>query len=502
MPSTLFLSSASYSQKKKQVIVEFSNHSQKAVERFQFFPSLLFNLEGLKQGLVAEILSTYNQKKFKYHIKGNALHLSAATFSDLKRISNLLFSSFNRRPFFLEPEREFLLERNWSYFDSFILETGNIFKKNAREFPSAKIGFLARPLEETVEELIGFSKEDAKSLVEMLALSNILFLPLHAVPGKKFLQAETLVENTCFRNGFAPLEEKNIYESFSQSYSFFSLAGDSLELDFSPVWTDLIQKHNLGFESVNCDCCKPLDLFEENVLPHSLVRVEFLKEGDFFESFLPSFSKSFHEQNPFKESRLRKKSEFFLRDVPVGPFLKGQLVGVPLLDALNLLGEGRVKLLEGISLEWRCLKKRSFLARELKDLSLKLHAIELSISLFEKNALKEHGLSFSQILSKDLNFFFLNAYREKLLGLLFFLPFFLSFKNSRFFDSRLAFALTSLQFSTLKKFKSFAESEHLTFFDSSNKRIFLRGEKALEVVSTFFPEKKGFAPLVKNSFRG
>ncbi len=496
-PNTFYLSTAEYSQKNKQIVLEFSNDESKLIKRFKFFPSLFFSVQEIDKELVFKILSSYNSKKFNVFEFDKTLKIQADTFSDLKKISNLLFLAFNRKPFFVEPVRQFLIQQNWSFFDSFVHQFDSVFKEEKTVFPYAKLG-LTSSISKTFDDLLKFSDSEAVKLAQLIALSNILFTSFDNIPPTPWLQTKYFIENILFKHGFCP--KSFVKKKCFVRQNFFSRPDESsIELDFSPVLFELIQNKNIGLETINCNCCKPKSIHSQNVLPHSLIEVEFEKEGDFFESFSPLFSQNFHLNNASALSRERKKKDFFLNHFPVGPFSKKQKKFIPLFDALKLVKENRITLTNNFSLKWSCLLKKSFLAEELKDLKLKLSSIDLILKVREKNSFMVNGLMTQSILSKNHEFVFFSSYGKTLSNLISFVPLVLMYENSSF-GSEIAVSLNSCYFSLVDSFKNFAEKNDANLINYGKKNAFLRGENAFNLVKTFFSRSKLPLPLLVKPF--
>ena len=146
-----FLSKISYVEERREIVAEFSNLLEKRVERFKFFPKAFFNLEGKSFELAKEILSLYDGKRFKLSkVNSRICEIRASTLTDLKKISNLLKQSLKQGLQILEPERQFLIEKEWKYFDAFNAEKFGMEKAIKRVIPELNEEFCDEGFEKTL----------------------------------------------------------------------------------------------------------------------------------------------------------------------------------------------------------------------------------------------------------------------------------------------------------------------------------------------------------------
>ncbi|MEM0360158.1 MAG: hypothetical protein QXK06_02355, partial [Candidatus Diapherotrites archaeon] len=227
------------------------------------------------------------------------------------------------------------------------------------------------------------SIEPEKAFLSNLLLSHYSKLSKEREIGRIFL------ENAAFQN-FALLPCKQEQKKRNAKKA---ICQNLIELDFSRAILEKIAKTNLGPESLNCDCCQPTSINAENVLPNSLVEVEFLENGFYFDSSIPLFAKKFHESNSGKSSRLARKKEFFLESIPVGPFYFGQRAVVPLADAHSLYRNGFVRIAGEKGLKWHCIKKPSFLAESVSSILSLEDSLKKRVLEIEKKDVLEKGLN-------------------------------------------------------------------------------------------------------------
>ena len=125
--NVLYLTNVTYVDSKREVLAEFSNKFDKKVERYKFFPFILLpkSIDGEK---LKELLLSFSFKFFSLQEKENYFSLQSTSFVELKKIVSVLSKCFGKLPLVLEPERQFLIEKNWSYFDSFLYFENSLIK--------------------------------------------------------------------------------------------------------------------------------------------------------------------------------------------------------------------------------------------------------------------------------------------------------------------------------------------------------------------------------------
>ena len=145
-PSTpVFLSSVRYCEPKRQVVVEFSGPAHKSSLRYSFFPKMHFPPGSIAQERFFEVVRGCNGQRFKTDFSSNIATVYAATFSDLKRLSNMLAVCFGTYYTLIEPERQFLIEKGWNYFDSF--EEKMIYRTTKTENPETSLKMVRKVLQ-------------------------------------------------------------------------------------------------------------------------------------------------------------------------------------------------------------------------------------------------------------------------------------------------------------------------------------------------------------------
>lgn len=485
----LYLTSVIYIESKREVLVEFSNKFDKKVERYKFFPFILLpkSIDGEK---LKELLISFSFKSFSLQEKENYFLLQSVSFLELKKMVSVLSKCFGKLPLVLEPERQFLIEKNWSYFDSFTYFENSLIKVDSF---SKDVSFSVLP-EIPFAEALKINQEEAVFFVNQAVLSNILKVPINMVPKNKQEQEEIFLENIFFKNAeFVSWEKDNFVKA--KNFTPFGYFENFSSIDFSPVWVELFSKKffNIGPETKNCDCCKPFTLEDKNLLPSSLIEVKFIENDFFFESSSENFAQEFHRANENKLLREQKKKEFFLKNLPVGPFGVGQIEKVPLLDAKKLLLEGVVELGSEHKVDWFCLKKESFFSKELSFFAEKLNGFE------EFSKSKQTSLFVSSF--ED---FFSEYFIKNFSDLVAEIPFQLMNKGSKFHSVSLAKTIISIQEATLFKFKEFSEKEGYRVLHTNNRGVYVKGYSSLTLAKKFssslalpIPKVRSFAKNAK-----
>ena len=504
--SLLYLTKVSYLEQKHEILVEFSSNTKKLVKRHRFFPFVLLPPSFEKEKIVQLILES-GFKGFSVEEENNKLVLRTINFSDLKKICNSIAIHTNKLSVVLDPTRAFLLEKNWSFFDAFEEKDELLFKVDFEKEKLTKsfwdkldLGFVL-----TKEVLFSYAlktnKDDALFLVDLASWSNALCVPLDKVPKSINEKVELFLENVFFKNAECILFEP-IEKLFSDTgYDPIPKKDDLSKINFSSIWFDLFSNNffNIGPETKNCSCCVPLTLESKNLLPSSLIKIQFLEDNFFFESSSDNFSFEFHNQMPYKEIRANKRKEFFLNTFPVGPFFKEDYCLVPISDAKRLILEGRVKLISSKDtnfdltsqvepltlpskaiheLNWFCLNKESFFSKEVRFANSKLYSLHKAASFFEK------GLFFKE----NFGYFYARSLNASLNSILLELPNQLTNSSSKFYSTSLAKSIISVQEATLSKFKEFSQEKGYRVLHANKNNAFVKGFSSLKLAKSFAKE--------------
>ena len=374
-------------------------------------------------------------------------------------------------------------------------------KSNKESFPKTSFSTIPFPLHQTVAALLKQDLKQGSDLIKSIALSKMLNIPLNSLPESNFLEKEVFLENVLFKNAFS--SSLKTEERSSENKAINPKHFDSIEIDFSQLWPLLLTYpfYNLGFDSIDCDCCKPSGIFDRNTLPNSMVECNVLSEGLYFKSLLSDFAEQFHETDSLKENRNNLMKEFFLNYIPVGPFNRNQKTELLLCDAMMLCDEEKTELLDIRKLHWFCLTKESFLSKELRKLNSQIVSLSTKISEREKYEIKKHNLMAESFLVADLDFLFKKALHHILKQFYRSLPEHLTNPSSRFFSKKLSTSIKSVQASTLRRFSELLKEHNgrMLCFDKGN--AFVKTNFPMALLKEFSEREKVplLASTTKNS---
>jgi hypothetical protein len=503
--TAVFLSGVSYLENKRQVLVEYSSEEEKFNERQAFFPKFFLPFGDFNRQALDDVFSLYDARRFRLEQGENSLKVTAKTFTDLKKLANIIHLSLDFKPLVLSPERQHLIESEISYFDAFIESPLGRVKAEEKMMPKISFDFLSEPLHQTISHLKKSDQETAVKLLDSVTYANILSVPVQEMPEKKPLLAELFLEKMFFKHAFAfnkpPLKEP----ASSEPKKWFKFYDEVIELDFSFVWPTLFTHpfHNIGVDTLNCDCCRPEKPVQENVSPSSQLEVEFLSGGLYvFNPSDPDWAEEMHETLVGREQRLAKKKEWCLDTLPIGPFSKQEKAFLPLQNALELFNEGKARLTGKEKLSWFCQKKESFLSKEISHLNDENNYLGAQITSIESKALKEFGMLSSRALAEDLDYFFACRFKEKLAELLTFIPNHLFSTKSKFHSPELSRSIKALQKQTLEAFKNFTVEEGSKFVHAHGSRAYVKSDSGLSLVQKFSQERLIPVPKVKGRRNG
>jgi len=492
-PTPLWLTDVKYMESKKAIAAEFSRLNFRRMVRLSFFPSFFSEKKVLNIFNLQKILSQSNER-FTILDSGNSFKISSATFSGLINLADILFNETGFRPLVLNPERQFLIEKNWTYFDCFTSFSGKeILKPGFASVPVAKFGLFSEALPETIRLAAEESSELAEKILESIALSKILKMPLQDISHLEFAQAEAFLENAFWKTGFGRFFQ--LKQSDKTKTTGFRTKGLS-EIDFSMLWPTLLTSpfYNLSPDSINCNCCKPKNALEKNILPSTLAVVEMKQDGFFFESCSSSFSRNFHKTMSGKESRLRRMQEFYLKDIPLGPFFRLQQVSLPLADALKLASAKKARILKHELLQWFCLKKEGSVSKAVLHMNRTLSLLDSISDKASSSALKEYGVLSQLKLSTNPDFLLCNALLKTGTRLLCAIPEHLCSSESAFFNERLCFAIESVKSSVLENFADFAGKRESRVVATGKNKAFVKSTRPLSLIRQF--SKKQHIPAL------
>ncbi|MDD3085525.1 MAG: hypothetical protein PHY04_00130 [Candidatus ainarchaeum sp.] len=511
--SFVYLTKVEYFENKHEILVEFSSKNKKLINRFHFFPFVYIS-SFLDKNKLVDLILDFGFKGFSLEEEGNNLVLRTLSFSDLKKICNLIAVVLNKKPIVLDPSRSFLVEKNWSFFDVFEEISGDLFKVDLTDVFYQESFLNDFDLSSFLTKGIPFSdafrinENQVTDLIKSAVWGNILSLPIELVPNRLEDKIELFLEKIFFKNAqlISFDFEKEIF--LDPGFQPFFKKDNLSKIDFSSIWFDLFSNNffNIGPDSKNCSCCSPVTLESNNILPSSLIRVEFLEDNFFFESSSPSFSFSFHTKMPFKNLRVNKRKEFFLNSFPVGPFFKGDLGLIPINDAKNLIKNEGVRIVsskdslafiqnnfsvEGVhELNWFCKNKESFFSKEVKLINSILSSLNNLIDSNQKSLFSK----------KTFGFFYSKILRDSLQSIFFNIPFHLTNSSSKFYSYSLACSIVSIQEATLAKFLEFSKNNGYRVIHANKSNAFVKGFSSLTLTKSFAqkhalpqPQISGFA---------
>ncbi len=460
-PNTLLytLSKVQYSEPNREIVCSFANGSAIKSQRYGFFPVLLTNASGES---VVSLLSASELRQLQFaETKKGTVKIVGATFSILQELEKKIREKLDYQSLLLSPERQFLLQQNWGFFDAFLFEQ-QPEKVSGLVLPETNLGFLPASFSKTLSELLDSNAtEAAEQLCLSVSWSNLLRVPLNQVPFSEAQRNSLLLENQFFLAGVLSTDSENDSVVFSPRSLPLRVFENTAEFDFSNAAALLCTKphYNLGLETLDCDCCKPASAASENLLPFSMVKVRMLSNGFFFESLFASFAKQFHESNPEKNKRLERQNEFGLLLPPIGPFFAGQFAEIPLADAERLEKDSSA-LVAGLgkTARWFCLQKESVLSKTLNDWSRQIVVFQKRNADLERKALLRDQLQGLFLLEKNPHFFFQKTVLNQWNALFERLPVLLARKKAPFFSLELAKTVSSIREFALQRFVSFSQS--------------------------------------------
>ena len=472
----------------------------KRMIRLPFFPSFFVSKKEFDLKALQTVLS-YNKRRFKIEEKKNSFKVRAATLTDLNHLANILFNETGFRPMVLQPERQFLFERNWAYFDCFFFFSEKEFAKcPGFSLPMAKLAFFSEPLHETLQQLLELHPELAEKTMQSITLSNILALPISSIPNSDFLKQVALFEKIFWTEGIS-LGKSNQFLAENNKVKELHLKGLA-EVDFSMLWPTLLTKplYNLGPDSLDCECCKPFSISDKNILPNTLVLVEMQQDGFFFESSSSTFAKTFHKKHPERASRIRRKQEFFLKTIPLGPFSRLQKVTLLLIDAVRLQQTKKAQILQLEEMHWFCQKRESIISRAVSSFNSCILSIEKIVDQMRSTAVKNHGVLSTCMLSKNVEYLMHKVRLKTALEMLCRTPIHLCCENSIFFSKETCFAIEAIEATVLGNFKSFAVKKRSRVISFANAKAFVQSDKPYSLIKQFSQNQRIPALLKAKSF--
>ncbi|MBU0636495.1 hypothetical protein KKE06_05710 [Candidatus Micrarchaeota archaeon] len=490
-----------YNEANQEIVCSFSNAHATKSQRYAFFPTLLTTATALQ---LFSLLSSQQSKKIQIvETRQKTLKVLGASFSLLQDIQQQLYKKTTAVSLLLAPERQFLLQQEWGFFDAFLFHSGPQ-KVTGLLLPTDSLGFLPVSFKETVGELLeSHELETAQKLCESLVWSNVLKVPLSSLSPSPEQREKGLLENQFFLAGIICSDKQLVAKKESVGFSLpLSVFENTTEFDFANSVSLLCTRayYNLGLETINCTCCKPENPASPNLFPHSLVKVRVVSNGFFFDSLFEGFACSFHALHLQRSARERRQQEFGLSFPPIGPFQEGQIVECPLSDAEKLEQESNGVIMGlGKKVYWFCKKKESMLSKTLNAFSRQIRALEHRNQDLEKKALVKDKVLGLWFLEKNPFFFFqkkalfvLNELFGKLPCLFFHTP-----SPTPFFSTRFAELVLIVQQYSLKRFVTFSQSNGFRVLPrTASGKVFIQKSNGFGLAKAFAQSEKMPVPQV------
>ncbi len=469
----LYLIECIYENDKQRVVSLFSKdpYSNKCDFTFKERFNPYFYID-LPKELLSKLLSDFRKEIKIEKISSEKIKITARDKETLDKVYKVISFSTDKNILLIESERQYLIEKEWSYYDLFLIISQNRIKKIENNNVSSVVRKYISP----------FLKEEQLRLIEKLTkkllLSNLLKVNPASVNNQEILN--TLFENLFFKNKLV-LSNKSKVEYLEKEKNI----KEGIKMDFSNIWPYLLTKdfYNLGHDSINCECCIPKNHLEVNVLSNSLVEVVFKKQGYYFISKDREWGYKYNLENEEKENRLKFMKNNYLKEIPVGPFYKDQKAKIPLLDAFNLLLEDDKTLTKDYSyLKWFCLKEESYLSKIIKEYLKKLKNIETFINLSTSITYNSSFKNKNELENNPLFIQYLTEY--KLINdLIEEIPRFMEHRNTKFYDPVISQAIKYLKLEMVER------------IDVDNKRylidkekVIVKEKKFIEKVNNYFPQ--------------
>ncbi|GEM_PF-5542974 len=429
----LFLSGLAYNPQKRQVCARFSNAGHSASFRYDFRPRAHFHAGHGGKGLT-ESFSNAGLKRLRVTVKGEVATVIAQDFETLEAARNTASDHNTVQYKLLPPERGFLLEKGWNYFDSFELGPDGPQPLDSFEFPDARLEFLSGALAQEIEALAKSNPPLAAQTARRIALSRLLKVPVSEIV-HGFLAEEALIENVAFSCGMPIVESGN-------ASSFCAHSRPVPGLDFSGLLCLAICRPmgNLGFESICCDCCGAQSAEAKNLLPSSLVKVRFLREGFYFNAASQNWAENFHSSRPMHEERELRKTEYGLDYIPAGPFCRGEEYEILLCDAIRLREAGEAEIINSSAPHWACSRTESSLSAQINSLRRALESVNAAGET-EKAAMAGSGGLLYYTSHSTPSSLYRTVIAEQIAGIFSKLPRAIANPKSPFFSAPLATAL-------------------------------------------------------------
>ncbi len=351
-PGTLKLVSVKYVESAKGIFATFVNTSSNLHEShfFSFKPSFLVPLS-VPFDFLSDFFGSDNVLK-----NPRSYSVFFQDFSSLKRAARILRLSFSLDVSVIEPERQFLVSRRWSYGDLFTFAGDSFERVSFSTFYSVAdlFSWVCR---------LPFGHELNFSVAKNVFFENLFFgsdLPLPI----------------CFST-FSSVSKKNF------------LGSGFCEIDYSAFLAFVASLGNFSLRGSNCSCCAVSSFEADNLLKSSVVKARFLSDGFYF---FPS-------------------SSLFSGKAVSGPFFRGKSYSMLAVDAFYLSNLGLVEVISPEVFLWGCKSSVSFFSFEVSRLVSALSSYSSSdfnssfssSNVVECLSLKYSASEFSSVVSSFLS---------------------------------------------------------------------------------------------------
>lgn len=380
-PKEYALVSLQYGEEQKSIRAQFASPDKKITQKYSFFPSFFLP----KKEVFRELLEN-EKEKHQIIQRENSYQLTAGTWSGLKKIGNNLYRQTHYYPSMIEPERQFLLLQKWKYFQSFDENQ----KPLTQNFQNTLIPYFCETIHETITQMSEHNPKLSKKIREQIILSHELCIPLTKTEFTQEEQLEILLDNFMFQEGqYVPKEKTKKIE-----LSHFSI-GERKKIAEN-VWNSPLS------EEGKCECCKPKNPLEKNVHPSSLIRATATQDGVYIHTSNPVISSEYHQKNQNKEKREKRKKEFGLHQIPIGPLQRGEKIYIPLQEALTEQENGTISIqFEEEKAMWNCNQKKFILQKMNQSIQKQIQKHTLQQNEYTQPYLIKHGLAYTIMVQKD-----------------------------------------------------------------------------------------------------
>jgi hypothetical protein len=437
----------------------------------KYYPSFVISLQ---KNLVKDLLHEL-QKEIIVKEKENVTKVYAKNNETLEKCKKILQLSTNKNILLIEPERQFLIENDWNYYDSFCLINKNKINKISTS-PITNINYIIKNMIDKIDLKI---ESRILKIAQKIIFTN--YLKKKITYDITYTQATNyLLENYFFKNDLPQPQESKSYQDFKTKDSL-----NTIKIDFTKIWGHYLieEEQNIGYETLNCNCCKPKSIYDINVLPHSLIKVRFIKNGFYFLSKNYLWSKEYHTNNKEKEKRERYKKQNNLTTIPIGPFYKTDVKKILLIDALRLYDKKEIEIIEDHEYKWFCKKKKSFLSEIIKEIIFKKNAIDKSIELTTKLNYSNRNLEKINYLEKNQTFYVYLSEQKIFENLLKEIILFIQNKNTKFYFSDLDKAIKNIKQRT---YDNISKEEHR--YKIRKETIITKDKSLLQKINNYFPK--------------